>query len=181
MLWTLHRSPKAKCSFLVYLDVCIPFHNVFPWYVRLVRVTSSISVSVVQDDWCCPPVHNCSWFGVWLCLHFTAREEKCFFFWFSVRNEGILLFTYRCCFCPILLPCLGSLQAYQAPFCTHGQNSCLFCCPKQVVTSLLLLSAGDSGHPDQPGNQRPSTLLRDHCHSHQTGTSSNWERKITFL
>lgn len=109
------------------------------------------------------------------------ERRNVFFFWFSVRNEGILLFTYRCCFCLILFPCLGSLQAYQAPFCTHGQSSCLFCCPKQVVTSLLLLSAGDSGHPDQPGNQRPSALLRDHRHSHQTGTSSNWERKITFL
>lgn len=115
------------------------------------------------------------------CACTSLPERRNVFFSDFQWNEGILLFTYRCCFCPILFPCLGSLQAYQAPFCTHGQSSCLFCCPKQVVTSLLLLSAGDSGHPDQPGNQRPSALLRDHRHSHQTGTSSNWERKITFL
>lgn len=64
-----------------------------------------------------------------------------------------------------------------APFFPHYQSFCFFCCVKTSCQRYgFFLSAGDSGHPDQPSDQRPPALLCHHRDSYQTGTSVNMGR-----
>lgn len=71
-----------------------------------------------------------------------------------------------------------SPQWAEHPFPPITRGFCFFCCLKTGCQQYIwvFLSAGDSGHPNQPGDQRPPTLLCHHRHGYQTGMCVSVER-----
>lgn len=75
----------------------------------------------------------------------------------------------------LMCPFLPSLLCWAVtyPQCTQHPfspvTSVFFCCLKTSCQQYTFFSAGDSGHPNQPSDQWPPTLLCHHCHRYQTG------------
>lgn len=108
-------------------------------------------------------------------------QEKVYLSWDGGEHPQDAFASPSCVPLPSLLLCWGAIVHFTSkctkhPFTPVARAFVSSAAWKQVVTSMFLLSAGDSGHPNQSDNQWPSSLLCHHRHSHQTGKSSNLGR-----